>query len=110
MPPKIVVIKSAKSFVDTVDLPNDKATLAAGKWKFSCGLEMVDESIKNTPDNHYVTKDAAIMQLAHTRHHDGLATDYVTAGNHDATATLYFQSQDGVLIDAWCSCGYNPNA
>lgn len=113
MPAKITSIKSAKNFTDTVDLPNDKAALSNGKWKFSCGLEMVDESIKNTPDDHYITKKSSIMALAHTRHHNGLDTDYVKPSlgeSHDPTATLYFQSRDGVLVDAWCSCGYDPNA
>ncbi len=118
MPANIAVIKSAKTFVDVVDLPVDKAVLAGGKWRFSCGLEMVDESIKNTPSDHYVTKHAAIMRLAHTRHHNGLDTDYVKPSrgeSHDPTASLYFKSQpndqgENVLIDAWCSCGYNPDA
>ncbi len=103
----------AQTFVDTVDTVSDQASLTLGKWKFSCGLEMVDDSIKNMPADHYVTKNAAIMQLAHTRHHDALDTDYVKPSlgeSHDATATLYFQSRDGVLIDAWCSCGYNLDA
>ncbi len=105
-----VVVRSAKSFVDTVDIPADKAVLSDGKWKFSCGLEMVDLSIKNTPDDHYITKASAIMKRAHIRHHDGLDTDYVKPSlgeSHDATATLYYFSIDGVLVNAWCSCGYN---
>lgn len=104
---------SARTFVNTVDLPNDKAVLASGKWKFSCGLEMMDLSIRRTDNEHYVTRNPTIMQLAHTRHHDSLDTDYVKPSlgeSHDATATLYFQSRDGVLLDAWCSCGYNSDA
>ncbi len=112
MPAEIAITKAAKNFTNTVDLPNDKAVLAQGKWKFSCGLEMVDESIKNIPSDHYVTKKSSIMALAHTRHHEGLATDYVSMGNHDPTATLYFRSEKNdqgefVLVDAWCSCGYD---
>ena len=95
-----------KDFRDTVDLPNDKAVRVGPKWKYSCGLEMVEKSIKNTPTDHAVTKNPSIMIRAHMRHHSGLATDYVTAGNHDPTATLYFKSRNGVLIDAWCSCGF----
>ncbi len=119
MPPTIpapwgrMMAKSARAFVDTVDLPGDKAALASGKWRFTCGLEMVDASIKDTPDDHYVTRGVSIMQLAHTRHHDELDTDYVKPSlgeSHDPTATLYFQSRDSVLIGAWCSCGYDPNA
>ena len=113
--PDIAVVRSASSFVDTVDIPADRAALSEGKWKYSCGLEMVDASIKNTPDDHYVTKNPDIMQLAHERHHAGLDTDYVKPSlgeSHDATATLYFQSEPNdqgeyVLTDAWCSCGYD---
>lgn len=103
---------SSRNFLDTVDT-EDKAVLTDSKWQYSCGLEMVEDSIKRIGPDHYVTKDPAIMQLAHTRHHDGLDTDHVKPSrgeSHDPTATLYFESQDGVLIDAWCSCGYDPHA
>lgn len=102
-----------KAFRDTVDLPQDKAVRVGPKWKYSCGLEMVENSIKGTPNDHYVTKNAAIMRLAHMRHHNGIDTDHVKPSqgeSHDPTATLYFQSRNGVLIDAWCSCGYAPDA
>lgn len=111
--PRRAVARSARTLVDTVDLPEDQAVLAGGKWKYSCGLEMLEDSIKRTPAGHYVTKNAAIMRLAHTRHHNSLDTDYVKTSrgeSHDPIATLYFQSSDGVLIDAWCSCGYDPLA
>lgn len=104
---------AGKDFRNTVDLPNDKAVRVGPKWIFSCGLEMVENSIKGIPSNHYVTKNAATMRLAHLRHHNSLDTEYVKPSqgeSHDPTATLYFQSRGGVLIDAWCSCGYDPNA
>ena len=104
---------TSKAFRDTVDLPLDKAVRGGPKWQYSCGLEMVEESIGRTPADHYVTKNPEIMRLAHERHHDGLDTDYVKPSrgeSHDPTATLYFQSQDGVLVDAWCSCGYDIDA
>lgn len=104
---------SSRTFVDTLDLPTDMATVSVGRWNFSCGLRMVDASIRDTPDDYYVTRGPDIMRLAHTRHHDGLDTDYVKPSrgeSHDPIVTLYFQSRDGVLLDAWCSCGFNPNA
>ncbi len=105
---------SARTFVDTVDLPSDRAVLSGGKWLFSCGLEMVDTSIKDTEDDHYVTKNAAIMRLAHTRHHNDLDTDFIKSSRgeeHDPRPSLYFMSRIGnqgssQLVDAWCSCGY----
>ncbi len=103
----------SRYFLDTVDLLNDKASRNSPKWRYSCGLEIVANSIKNTPADHYVTKYPEIMRLAHERHHDGLDTDYVKPSlgeSHDPTATLYFKSQDGVLLDAWCSCGYDSDA
>ncbi len=104
---------SAQTLANTVNIPACSGALSDGKWLYGCGLEMVNDSIKGTPDDHYVTENPEIMALAHTRHHDALDTDYVKPSlgeSHDATATLYFQSRDGALIDAWCSCGYDPNA
>lgn len=109
---------AAKTFVDVVDIRTCKGILTAGKYLYGCGLEMVDASIRNTPDDHYITKNPAIMRLAHERHHNGLDTNYVKrrlGESHDATASLYFHfeksSQGEIrLTDAWCSCGYDPNA
>jgi len=103
----------SRDFLDTVDIPGDGRVRSGAKWRYNCGLEMVEDSIKGIPKDHYVNKNPDIMRLAHTRHHDGLDTDYVKPSrgeSHDPTATLYFQSRDGVLIDAWCSCGYDSRA
>lgn len=101
--------ESAETFVGLADIPTDRAVLTSGEWVFSCGLGMLDASIRDTPDDHYVTRNAAIMRLAHTRHHDGLDTDFVKPSqgeSHDPAATIYFQSRNIVLRNAWCSCGF----
>lgn len=106
---------TSRNFLDLVDHPSDRAVRAGARWVYSCGLELVEDSIKVTLSDHYVTRGRDIIQRAHTAHHLGEATKYVRAGTHDIAATLYFQSRkneryENVLINAFCSCGYDPLA
>lgn len=109
---------ATRNMRDKLDMPTDKAVRVGRKWKYTCGLEMVHQSIVNIPNDHYITRDVSIMRLAHERHHNGLDTDYVKPSlgeSHDPTATLYFQSRKNTqgkitLVAAWCSCGFDPFA
>jgi hypothetical protein len=88
---------AAPAFVTALDLPSCKGVLDAGHYKYSCGLEMADASIKGK-DSGAVGK-ATSFRAAHTVHHG--ATNRWDGQGHDSTATLYFTP-----TDAWCSCGY----
>ena len=74
------------NFVSALNLPDCKASRKSEKWIYTCGLEMVELSIKGRD----VGSKVRAFRDAHRVHHkDG----------HDPTATLYFTDKK-----AWCSC------
>ena len=95
----IVMVSPTKTVKDA-DLAVDKAVRSGAKHVWVCGMEMVDASIRGKDLGPVC---AAALREAHRLHHDGLETLFVRAGQHDPTASFYFQE-----TIAWCSCGYDP--
>lgn len=92
------------AFVLQANIPGDSAVEAGDKWVWSCGMEMVDQSVRGRDNAANRGGRPAALKSAHQLHHDGDDTLFVSAGNHDPTASFYFT--EGV---AWCSCGYDPD-
>lgn len=92
-------------FVVVANIPGDSAVQDGDKWVWSCGMEMADQSVQGRDNAANQGGRPAALRKAHELHHDGDETLFVAAGNHDPTASFYFQDRV-----AWCSCGFDAES